>query len=137
VDIREECQPDFRCDIRQLPFDNGSFDIIFSSHVLEHFDREEHIQLLKEWLRVLKPEGEVRIVVPSIEWAAKKLVEGIVDNDVMNVLYGAQSNPYDFHKTGFTPLTLSALVRNLNCKVDSCITDDFYNILLTATKLGE
>jgi len=136
VDIREECQPDFRCDIRQLPFDNGSFDIIFSSHVLEHFDREEHIQLLKEWLRVLKPEGEVRIVVPSIEWAAKKLVEGIVDNDVMNVLYGAQSNPYDFHKTGFTPLTLSALVRNLNCKVDSCITDDFYNILLTATKLG-
>ena len=134
VDIREECNPDYRCDIRQLPFDNESFDVIFSSHVLEHFNREEHPKLLKEWLRVLKPSGEIRLILPSIEWAAKEIVAGKVSNDVLNVLYGAQSNPFDFHMNGFTPDSLSRLIESMGCKVNSCITDTGYNILLTAIK---
>jgi intein/homing endonuclease len=36
VDIREEVDPDFRADVRQLPFENESFTVAFSSHCLEH-----------------------------------------------------------------------------------------------------
>lgn len=134
VDIREDCNPDYRCDIRQLPFDNESFDVIFSSHVLEHFNRADHKTVLEEWLRVLKVGGEARICVPSIEWAAKEIVAGRHSYDVMNVLYGQQSYPHDFHYNGFTPKSLENLVTECGCKVKSCITDDKYNILLTAEK---
>jgi len=134
VDIRDECNPDYRCDIRQLPFGDDEFDGIFTSHVLEHFDREEHVKLLKEWLRVLKPGGTVQIVVPSIEWAAKQIAGGVVNVHVLNVLYGAQSNPYDYHKVGFTPNSLDELVTSHGCEVTEVKTDDFYNIFLSGVK---
>jgi predicted SAM-dependent methyltransferase len=139
VDIRDECNPDYRCDIRQLPFGDEEFDIAFSSHVLEHFDRREHLELLKEWLRVVKRGGEIRIVVPSIQWAAERLASGEplnaeMEMHIMNVLYGAQSNPYDYHKTGFTPTSLATTIKNLGCEVIKCETDNFYNIFLEARK---
>lgn len=114
VDIREECNPDYRCDVRQLPFDQVQFDIVFSSHVLEHFSREEFCPVLEEWIRVLKPEGELRLILPNIEWAAAQIVKGIVNSDVLNVLYGAQSNPYDFHYNGLTPAILETQLRVYN-----------------------
>lgn len=55
-------------DIRKpLPFEDGSVDAVYASHVLEHLDREEGLGLLRECRRVLKPAGIVRIVVPDLE----------------------------------------------------------------------
>jgi len=50
-----------------LPFDDNSFDLLYSSHVLEHFHRKETLNVLKEWVRVLKPDGIIRLSVPSLE----------------------------------------------------------------------
>ena len=44
-------------DILHLPFSDNTVDVIYASHVLEYFDREESTFLLKEWCRVLKPKG--------------------------------------------------------------------------------
>lgn len=134
VDIREDCNPDYRCDIRQLPFDNDSFDVIFSSHVLEHFNRAEHPKLLAEWVRVLKPGGEARICVPNLEWAAEQISKGKLDDDTLNVLYGQQSYDHDFHYNGFTPASLEKLAKSVglkNCKLN---TDAKYNLFLVAEK---
>ena len=55
-------------DIRKpLPFENGTCDAVYASHVLEHLDRDEGRRLLRECRRVLKPGGVVRIVVPDLE----------------------------------------------------------------------
>src|SRR5574339_241383 len=136
VDTREECNPDYRCDVRQLPFGNNEFDIVFSSHVLEHFKREEVDSVLKEWVRVLRSGGELRLILPCIEWAAEQIVKGEVDHHVLNVLYGAQSNPYDFHMVGFTTATLKKLVEDLGCIVISVERDAGYNMILKAKKGG-
>ena len=109
VDIREEVKPDFRCDVRNLPFGNGEFDKIRSSHVLEHFSYNEHENILLEWIAVLKSGGQLEIIVPDIEWAFKN--QDRVESNW--VLYGAQTNPYDYHKGGFTEASLYNLLKKV------------------------
>ena len=63
------------CDISKgLPFDDGQFDAVYHSHVLEHLDPAAGRALLAECLRVLKPGGVVRIVVPDLEQIATCLL---------------------------------------------------------------
>ena len=35
-------------------FQNNSVDLIYASHVIEYFDREEILDVLREWHRVLR-----------------------------------------------------------------------------------
>lgn len=110
VDMREDAQPDFRCDVRKTPFATGEFDVVFSSHTLEHFDRKEIPEILDEWIRILKPEGEFRLNLPNMEWAAQHIMNKEIDNDVMNVLYGAQTYSTNYHRCGFTPQIIEQLL---------------------------
>lgn len=110
VDIREDVKPDFRCDLRELPFGTGEFDIVFSSHTLEHFSRAEVGETLDEWIRIMKPDGELRLILPNIKWAAQHIMNDEIDNDVMNVLYGAQTYYENYHKVGFTPQVIEQLL---------------------------
>lgn len=50
-----------------LPFPDGSFDAVFHSHLLEHFTRPGAERLMRECVRVLKPGGVCRVVVPDME----------------------------------------------------------------------
>lgn len=133
VDARESVNPDYVCDIRMLPFETGSFDKIRASHVLEHFGRDEYEKVFKEWLRVLKHKGKVEIIVPNIDWAFENFDAHRAD--AMNVLYGAQSNLYDFHKTGFTIDDIVALFKRnkiKNFKIDT----NYYNIIAKGDYYG-
>lgn len=49
-----------------FPFEDNSFDIVFSSNVLEHVAHTEHMQ--REISRVLVPDGIVVHVLPSAAW---------------------------------------------------------------------
>ncbi len=53
-------------DGRTLPFPDQAFDLVYSSHVLEHVKDLE--ALLKELKRVLKPDGIAVHVLPSSTW---------------------------------------------------------------------
>lgn len=110
VDIREDTKPDYRCDLRILPFASKEFDIVFSSHTLEHFKRTEVPTVLDEWIRIMKDDGEFRLLLPNLEWAARHIMNKEIDNDVMNVLYGQQSYAENFHYTGFTPQIVEQLL---------------------------
>lgn len=56
---------------RPLPFADASFDFVYSSHVLEHFSRADGESLVKESVRVLRPGGILRVVVPDMEHLAR------------------------------------------------------------------
>lgn len=46
-----------------LPFKDNFCDFVLASHVLEHFFNP--IKALKEWYRVIKPEGYICLVIPD------------------------------------------------------------------------
>ncbi len=50
-----------------IPFPDESFDVVYHSHVLEHFQKSAAADFLKECHRVLRPNGVIRIVVPDLE----------------------------------------------------------------------
>lgn len=117
VDIRENVNPDYRCDIRMTPFANDEFDVVFSSHTLEHFSRMEAEDVLSEMIRIMKkPAGELRLVLPNIKWAAQHIMNNEIDSDVINVLYGAQTYQENFHKMGYTPEMLEQFLRQKGFK---------------------
>ncbi len=51
---------------RRLPLEDRSVDVLYSSHMLEHLDREEAAGFLREAMRVLRPGGVLRIAVPDL-----------------------------------------------------------------------
>jgi len=51
---------------KPLPFPDGSFEAVYSSHTLEHLYLEATQKLLKECYRVLAPGGVARMVVPDL-----------------------------------------------------------------------
>ena len=55
---------------QRLPFTEDSFDVVYHSHLLEHFPKRFAPVFLQECLRVLKPRGIIRIVVPDLEQIA-------------------------------------------------------------------
>lgn len=49
-------------DATALTFDDASFDRVIATHVLEHLPKPH--QVLREWMRVLRPGGVVSLVLP-------------------------------------------------------------------------
>lgn len=49
----------------RLPFADGSWDFVLTSHVIEHF--YDPMQALREWYRVVRPGGYVFLMVPHKE----------------------------------------------------------------------
>ena len=54
-----------------VPFVDDSGRGIYASHIMEHFKIGTVVRLLREFYRVLKPGGTLRVVVPSLEYAIK------------------------------------------------------------------
>ena len=59
---KNNCDYVIRSDIKQLPFKDNVFEIVFNQGVMEHFSDEEFDLILKELKRVSK---KVIIIVPS------------------------------------------------------------------------
>ncbi len=61
---------DLNWDLRYpLPCEDGSVDFIFHEHFMEHLTVEEGIRSTKDFLRVLKPGGVLRIATPDLDEA--------------------------------------------------------------------
>lgn len=57
---------DFLCeDLFNMPFGEGTFDIVFNSGLIEHFKYPENIKAIEAMVRVLKPGGRIIIAVPN------------------------------------------------------------------------
>lgn len=69
-----------------IPFPNDSIDVVYHSHMLEHLDREVAPQFMDEALRVLKPGGLQRVVVPDLERLCREYLLSVAlsENDSMH-----------------------------------------------------
>jgi len=94
-------------------FSDEYADLIYASHVIEYFDRTEIVPVLKDWYRVLKKGGILRIPVPDFE-ALVKLYNQIHELDrVLGPLYGrweVSKGQVIYHKTVYDFNSLSCLL---------------------------
>ncbi|HEX6961347.1 MAG TPA: methyltransferase domain-containing protein [Lacipirellula sp.] len=117
-------KPDVLCDLRRLePFETDSVDEILSVHVIEHFWRWEVADILREWLRVLKPGGVMILECPNLATACAELLKdpdrlagpGQEGQRTMWVLYGDPrwKDPLMCHRWGYTPRSLQRLMEEI------------------------
>lgn len=71
----------------------SEIDLIYCSHGIAYFDRDEVLGLLMAWKRVLKPGGVLRIATP--DWAVLRRMAV----PLLGPLYGKMNEPSIYHKT--------------------------------------
>jgi len=102
IDIREMDGVDIVDDVKTLnKISNNSVDVIYVSHVLEHFGRWEYKDVLRRWFEILKPNGILRIAVPDFESVVKLYLKTKDLNLVMGMLYGGQNYGENYHYCTF------------------------------------
>jgi SAM-dependent methyltransferase len=125
VDVAESragMKPDVLCDLHHLtPFADAVADEILSVHVVEHFWRWEVLDVLREWVRVLKPGGRMILECPNLIAAcaafladpARAAGPGTEGQRTMWVFYGdpGWQDPLMVHRWGYTPQSLAALMQ--------------------------
>lgn len=87
-------------------FPDATFEAVYASHVLEHFDYAGAMEAaLKEWRRVLEPGGTLYVSVPDLDVLAglflKKDALSVGERfHVMRMIFGGHTTPYDYHQVG-------------------------------------
>jgi SAM-dependent methyltransferase len=118
AESRKDMKPDVLCDLHDLSehFEDNTADEILSVHVVEHFWRWEVEDILKEWVRVLKPGGKMILECPNLISACQQFLSnpdlhagpGPEGQRTMWVFYGDPSwqDPLMNHRWGYTPNSL-------------------------------
>src|SRR5438128_2032906 len=57
-----------KMDAGELTYEPNSIDVIYASHLLEHFEIRKVKDVLANWYSVLKPGGKLIINVPDLDW---------------------------------------------------------------------
>lgn len=118
---------------KPLPFSNDTFELVYASHVLEHIAWYSTETVLKEWMRILKPEGHLEVWVPNGLEACRVILaaeEGKIESapddwTVRNprgdpflwangrLMYGARSDYPSWHRAILTPRHLKNVFRRV------------------------
>ncbi len=76
--------------LQRWPFRDAHFDVIYSSHTLEHFTPFAAERILRECLRTLKPRGILRTVLPDLESTCReylRLLDQVHDSELARRQY--------------------------------------------------
>ena len=118
---------------KKLPFPSGSFNLIYASHVIEHIPWYQVQDVLNEWVRLLKPGGQIEVWVPDAYKISSLLVD--IENGIDRIewhdgwrpfnsendpykwisgrlLYGAKTDYPSWHLALITPKYLEKLLFN-------------------------
>lgn len=128
-------------DIRDLPYASQSVDTILASHVLEHIPFPQVAQVLKYWHSLLKPNGQIYLNVPDMEWLCQRFVDLVKANrnksqkyqktffnvacdyrnakhTFLSALFGTHEHEGEIHHSGFTQESLKDLLHQCGFKVE-------------------
>ena len=113
IDISNDSEADLLDNVATLEsIADDSCDIIYASHVLEHFGRNEYEGVLCVWLSKLKKGGLLRLAVPDIE-SALAWYRGNNLHELLGIFYGGQRSPHDYNKMGFDEHSLTIKLEEL------------------------
>ena len=91
-------------DLRAFPA--NTFARVYASHVAEHFDyKDQLLNALTEWHRVLIPAGALLVSVPDLDILARLFLDqsrlSVEERyTVMRMIFGGHVDRYDYHLVG-------------------------------------
>lgn len=88
---------------KRIPEENTSVDVVYSSHMIEHVEKEDAEIFFKEARRILKSGGIIRIAVPDIKYHVENYRK---DGDADKFIEGT-------HLTRKKPKTIIAKIKYL------------------------
>lgn len=97
-----ECYP--------LDYPDDSVEEIRASHLLEHFSHNDTLDVIKDWMRVLKPGGVLKISVPDFQKICAIVASGNWIN-AEGYIMGGHTDSDDHHGSIFDASKLSELFR--------------------------
>jgi len=98
IDARRFSYLDYVSSVAQLKmFSDNSVDLIYACHVLEHFRRNQIEKVLKEWHRILKNGGILRLAVPDFDNLVRVYLKTKNLNLILGPLCGRQDYPENTH----------------------------------------
>lgn len=135
IDIDPEQKPDIVADAEDLygtlPEElRGNLDGVFASHVLEHFSYWKTESVLSNWKSCLKEGGQLHVLVPSWEWAAREVLSERPSPALMGHSFAGQVNQWDVHLAMFTMRNLRRLFEKVGLSVIRARTGEY--VLQTA-----
>ncbi len=149
VDVDPACHPDYIASIVSMwDVPSFSFDAVYASHVLEHVYAHEVPLALVEFLRVLKPDGDLLLRLPDLQQACAAVAEGREEQYLyqspagpiapLDILFGyraavARLGEAMSHRTGFTQATLEKTLRQAGF-VEAKVWVEGFDLWATAQK---
>lgn len=73
--------------LKKLPFEDQQFDLVYTSHFIEHLLKDDFALLLEECYRVLTPRGTIRIVTPDWDEMVLEYVRQINEHNYYYAKY--------------------------------------------------
>ena len=110
IDALDGIGVDVIADVTKLDmFPNECADVIENNHVIEHISYKETVNVLGEWMRILKVGGEFILRCPDVgkmcelythrQW---QIAPDGAEHNIINVIYGNfEDSHYGVHRAGF------------------------------------
>jgi len=149
LDLDRKTNPDIIADITDLSsIDNESVNAVYASHCIEHLDYHQVGSTIKDLLRITKPEGVIRIIVPNLKALGAEIAKGNLLGalymsgegpiSVIDILYGhrasvANGKEMMRHRSGFTKDSMSELLSGMGV-ANYSIEEVGLDIVLTINK---
>lgn len=94
----------------------NTVDMIYASHILEHFGRWRYKQVLQRWYEIIKPDGVLRLAVPNFESICNHYKSNGDISILMGLLYGGQDYDENFHYVTFDFNSLGVTLKQIGFK---------------------
>mgnify|MGYP003650738414 CR=1 FL=1 len=99
-------------DIFNLPYKDNTVDLIYVSHLIAYFDRDEIEDIINKWYNKLKPGGIFRVATPDFGVISELVKKGHSLENFLGPLYGKMSieDRIIYHKTTYNFNSLKKLL---------------------------
>ena len=144
LDIDPAVEPDIVSSATDLSaFEAGSLDALWSSHNIEHLYAHQVPLALREFVRVLRPDGFALITCPDLAQVAQALIDqggefiayqspaGPITP--IDMIFGhrpsiAAGNDFMMHRTGYTPELIAGALLEAGFAEVRVISGSFYDL---------
>lgn len=120
---------DYKCDVKDIPVKDNTYDEIFARHWLEHLYYYDAVDVLRVLKNKLKVGGFIHLIVPNLSYHARQLfIEGNSEyvpkstnfNHAIAGFYGwvKKGKEYMQHKHGYTKESMEDLMAEIGLEIE-------------------